>query len=357
MNQERPLALMSLPTARRPGHVAIRRGGMALRLNSRVLLLTLIAAGVLFGFMIWAMTLGSYPIAASDVARAITGTGADEQLYVVRELRLPRVLSAALIGGSLAVAGAIFQGLVRNPLVSPDIIGIDSGANLLVIFWFVNGLSLSLLPIAAFAGAIIAAGIIYLLTWQRGIAPNRLILVGIGVGSAVDAATTYFMVRYPLEEVRPAIVWSMGAIDGSNWADVNVLLAVLGIGLPLTLALTWPLRAMQLGDDAARVLGLPLERVRLALIGVGCALAAVSVALAGPIGFVALMVPHFARMVAGPLSGSMILFTAVLGGGFLVLADVVGQHFLPVSLPVGVVTAAVGAPYFLFLLYRTNVRL
>ena len=122
------------------------------------------------------------------------------------------------------------------------------------------------------------------------------------------------------------------------------------------MALTWPLRALQLGDDASRSLGIALERTRLALIFAGCALAGVAVAVAGPIAFVALMVPHAVRMLVGPLSGSVLLLTAVAGGFYLLLADVVAQHFLPVSLPVGVVTAAVGAPYFLFLLYRTGRR-
>ena len=126
---------------------------------------------------------------------------------------------------------------------------------------------------------------------------------------------------------------------------------------PAAVILTWPLRTMQLGDDVTRGLGLPLERTRLGLIVIACGLCAVATAMAGPIGFVALMVPHMARMIAGPLSGSVMLFSAVLGGCFLLLADIVAQHFLPVTLPTGVITAAVGAPYFLFLLYRFNTRM
>ena len=150
----------------------------------------------------------------------------------------------------------------------------------------------------------------------------------------------------------------MGSVYGSDWGDVRWLrLACSLLGSGAAIVLMWPLRALQLGDDVTRGLGMPLERTRLALIVVGCGLAAVAVAIAGPIGFVALMVPHVARMLAGPLSGSVLLFTAVLGALFLLFADVVAQHFLPVTLPVGVVTAAVGAPYFLFLLYRSNTRM
>lgn len=345
------------PSTSRTGHRVVRRGGIAVRVNLKVLLYTVVMLGLLGLLFIWAMTLGSFHIPFVDVAKAVAGYGNDDQLLVVRELRLPRVLTAALVGASLAVSGAIFQGLVRNPLVSPDIIGVNAGATVVAVFWIVSGLAYRLMPLAAFVGASVAAAAVYLLTWKKGIAPNRLILVGIGVGEFLFAFNQYLLVKYPLEQVRPAIVWSIGSIYGSNWFDVKVLTATLAVCLPLAVLLAWPLRAMQLGDDVVRGLGLQLERTRLGLIVIGCALAGAAVALAGPIAFVALMVPHFARMLAGPLSGSMILFTAVVGAFFVLMVDVIGQHFLPVSLPVGALTAAFGAPYFLFLLYRSNTRL
>lgn len=335
----------------------MRRGGIAVRVNARVLLYTLIALGLLSVLFIWAMTLGSFHIPFVDVAKAVFGYGTEDQLLVVRELRLPRVLMAALVGASLAVSGAIFQGLVRNPLVSPDIIGVNAGAVIVAVFWIVSGLAYRFMPLAAFLGAAVAAALVYLLTWKKGISPNRLILVGIGVGEFLAALTQYLLVKYPLEQVRPAIVWSIGSIYGSNWFDVKVLSFTVAVCLPLAVVFSWPLRAMQLGDDVVRGLGLSLERTRLGLIVVACALAGVAVALAGPISFVALMVPHFARMLVGPLSGSMILFTAVIGAFFVLSVDVIGQHFLPVALPVGALTAAFGAPYFLFLLYRSNTRM
>ncbi len=345
------------PSTSRTGHRVVRRGGIAVRVNLKVLLYTVVMLDLLGLLFIWAMTLGSFHIPFVDVARAVAGYGTDDQLLVVRELRLPRVLTAALVGASLAVSGAIFQGLVRNPLVSPDIIGVNAGATVVAVFWIVSGLAYRLMPLAAFVGASVAAAAVYLLTWKKGIAPNRLILVGIGVGEFLFAFNQYLLVKYPLEQVRPAIVWSIGSIYGSNWFDVKVLTATLAVCLPLAVLLAWPLRAMQLGDDVVRGLGLQLERTRLGLIVIGCALAGAAVALAGPIAFVALMVPHFARMLAGPLSGSMILFTAVVGAFFVLMVYVIGQHFLPVSLPVGALTAAFGAPYFLFLLYRSNTRL
>lgn len=342
---------------RRPGHVTIRKGGFAVRVNYRVLLYALIATVCLAIIATWAMSLGSFPISFTDVVRAIAGQGSADELLVVRDLRLPRVISAVLIGAALAMSGAIFQGLVRNPLVSPDIIGINTGATLFAMFWIVTHQTSTLLPVAAFVGAILTAAVIYLLTWKKGISPDRLILVGIGVAACLSAGSTYITVRFPIEEVRPAVVWTMGSIYASTWSDVRILGAALLVLAPCAIALTWPLRAIQLGDDVSRVLGMPLERTRLGLIVIGCGLSAIVVSIAGPIGFVALMVPHIARMLAGPLSGSVMLFTGVLGACFLLLSDVVAQHFLPVSLPVGVVTSAVGAPYFLFLLYRSSVRM
>lgn len=305
----------------------------------------------------WAMSLGSFPITFPDVVRAVAGDGASDQLFVVRTLRLPRVLTAMLLGMALAMSGAIFQGVVRNPLVSPDIIGINTGATAFAVFWIVTSGSATWLPVGAFAGAILTATANYLLARKVGISPNRLILVGIGVGACLSAGTTYTIVRFPIEQVRPAIVWTMRSIYGSNWNDVRLLLVSLAVLAPLAIALTWPLRGLQLGDDVSRGLGMPVEMTRLSLIVVGCALAAIVVSIAGPIGFVALMVPHIARMIAGPLSGTVMLFTGVLGACFLLASDVVAQHFLPATLPVGVVTSAVGAPYFLFLLWRSNVRM
>ncbi|HET9658709.1 MAG TPA: iron ABC transporter permease [Thermomicrobiales bacterium] len=352
------MAAMQLsPNQSRAGHRTVRRGGLAVRINAGVLIFTGIALTALVLLFVWAMTLGSYSIPFADVVKSVFGHGSDDQILVVRELRLPRVLSAAMIGASLAVSGAIFQGLVRNPLVSPDIIGVNAGAVLVAVFWIVSGLSYRLMPLAAFFGAAVAATAVYLLTWKKGISPNRMILVGIGVGEFLYAFNQYLLVKYPLEQVRPAIVWSIGSIYGSNWFDVKVLAATLLVCLPAAVVLAWPLRAMQLGDDVVRGLGLSLERTRLGLIVVACALAGVAVALAGPIGFVALMVPHFARMLVGPLSGSMILFTAVIGAIFVLGIDTIAQHFMPVALPVGALTAAFGAPYFLFLLYRTNTRM
>jgi iron complex transport system permease protein len=341
---------------RKPGHVTVRNRWFQVRVNYRVLAMCLIAAAILSVLIIWAMTLGSYHIAFFDVIRAVGNDGDEQQNFIVRTLRLPRVLSALLVGAVLAMSGAIFQGLVRNALVSPDIIGINTGASLMAVIWIAYGLAYNLLVLAAFLGAIVTAALIYIFSWKGGIVPSRLILVGIGVGAFLSAATTWVTLQFPIEQIRPAIVWTMGSVYGSTWGDVRLVgLSLLLLG-PAAVILMWYLRILQLGDDIGRGLGMHLELTRLALIVVGCGLAAVAVSIAGPIGFVALMVPHVARMLAGPISSSVMLFTGLLGAIFLLFADVISQHYLPVTLPVGVVTSAIGAPYFLYLLYKSNAR-
>lgn len=347
----------SLHPTGRPGHRTVRKAGVAVRINIRALKIAGIAAVVLAVLMVWAVTLGSFVIPFDEVILAVAGRGTEDTEMVVRTLRLPRVIVAVLIGGCLAISGTIFQGIARNPLVSPDIIGINSGATLFAMAGIIFGIGSTLVPVAAFAGAVMAAMSIYALSWKNGISMNRLILVGIGVGAVVSAGSTYLTVKFPIEIVRPAVVWSMGSFYATTWEDVVLLAITLTVLAPVSIILMESLRTLQYGDVMTRSLGIPLERTRLALMLVGCALAAISVALAGPIGFIALIVPHMVRMIVGPPTGSVLVFTTLLGGIMLLASDIVAQHMLPITLPVGVITGAVGAPYFLFLLYRANARM
>ncbi|MCC7366293.1 MAG: iron ABC transporter permease [Dehalococcoidia bacterium] len=350
--------MSAVPIVERRRPVAnVYLGPVAFRVDVRCLALIAGGLAVLAVLAAWTMTLGSFPIPLTEVVKSTVGAGKPEHEFIVRELRLPRVLCAVLVGALLATAGAVFQGVVRNPLVSPDIIGIDAGASLVAVWWIVTGRDTTFLPVVAFGGAAAAAMGIYLVTWRGGVAPGRLILVGIGVNALLGAATTFLMTRYPIERVSNAMLWTTGSVYATSWADVRVLAGTLGVLLPLTVSLMWPLRVLQFGDDTAKGMGMRVEVVRLGLLLSGCGLAAVAVSIAGPVGFVAFVVPHIARMLAGPMTGGVLVLTAVAGGILLLAADTVGQHFLPVALPVGVVTAALGAPYFLFLLYRVNARL
>lgn len=344
-------------TSARPRLLWARMGGISFRINLKVLALTGAALAVLGILAAWAITLGSLTLPLEAILEALAGRGSREADFVVLSLRLPRILAAVLVGLLLAMSGAVFQGLVRNPLASPDIIGINAGASLAAVFWIVTHRPAAFLPLAAFCGAFAAAAAVYALSWRGKIDNTRLILVGIGVNALLTAGVTIFIVRSGINDVSKAYQWMTGSVYASSWADVRMLALAAAVLAPLGSGLMWPLRALQMGDQTARSLGVPLERTRLMLAVTGCALSAAAVSTAGPVGFVALMVPHAARMLAGPMTGGVLLLSGLLGGALMLGADMIGQHALPVGLPVGVLTAALGAPYFLFLLYRSNVRL
>lgn len=342
------------PPGRFTGNKTLRGGWYSQRVNLRVIGLILGSLALLVFLMLWSVTLGAVELSLREVFEATLGRGEDLNLLVVQTLRWPRTAVAVGIGFALAISGGLFQGIARNPLVSPDIIGINAGATMLAVTWLVIFQTTRGLPLATFIGAITTAAVIYGLSWRGGVSPNRLILVGIGVSAMTSAVSAYMMVIFPIEQTRPAIVWTMGSVYASTWQDVRLVWLGVLVGLPLAALLMQPLRSMMLGDTVTRSLGVPLEQTRITIILIGCSLAAVAVAIAGPIGFIALMVPHMARMIAGPHSPGTLFFTGILGGIVVLISDVVAQHFLPVTLPVGVVTSAVGAPYFLFLLYRSN---
>lgn len=332
-------------------------GGIAFLVDIRVLALVGTALLLLLALAAWGLTLGNLRLPPAEILEVLRGAGAQDATFIILNLRLPRVLAAVLVGALMAMSGAIFQGLVRNPLVSPDIIGINAGAAFAAVFWIITSRSLELLPGVAFTGALLAAAGVYILSWRGRMATARLVLVGIGINALLTAGTTFLLKRAEIHHASRAVLWITGSVYGSDWGDVRVLAAALMVLAPLGTGLIWSLRVLQFGDLTAQSLGMPLERTRLTLILVGCALSAFAVSVAGPIGFVALMAPHAARMLAGPMSGGVFLFTGVLGALVVLGADLVGQHALPASLPAGVVTAALGAPYFLFLLYRTNMRM
>jgi len=339
---------------RAPRRRLVRVGGLSFRINLRVLTMLVLSTVLLLGLACWAMTLGSFHIPVADVVRTLLGDGTKDTDFIVKTLRLPRTLVAILAGISLGFAGGIFQGVVRNPLASPDIIGIDAGATLLAVIWILTGQDRTYLIPAAFLGATITAMAIYLLSWRGGISGDRLILMGIGVTAVLGAFTTFLMLRYPVEFVSQALLWTSGSLNGSSWDDVRSMSVGLGLLAVPAVGLMWALRVLQFGDDMAKSLGMRVELTRLALIVAGSGLAATSVAICGPIGFVALLVPHTARMLAGPMTGAVLLLAGIIGALLLLGSDIVAQHALPVGLPVGVVTSAVGAPYFLFLLYRAR---
>jgi iron complex transport system permease protein len=349
-------ALASSRPGRRPAiPLVVRLAGLSLKVSRRTLGAGAAVAIAVVAAALYQLTIGEYAIALGEMLDAALGRGREDFAFVLRGIRLPRVLVALGVGLALAMSGAIFQGMVRNPLVSPDIIGINAGASVVAVFLIVTGSRSAVIPAAAFVGAVVTAFVIYALTWRKGIAGNRLVLVGIGVNAILTSLVTLITVRYPVQQVSEAVLWLSGSLHGRQWTHAVPLAGSLLVLVPAALVLSRQLKALQLGDDAARGLGARAELVRSLLILVGAGLAATAVAAAGPVGFVALMTPHIARMIAGPLTGGVLVLSGLLGAVLVVVSDIIAvSAFAPITLPVGVVTAAVGAPYFLYLLVRSD---
>ncbi|WP_439343613.1 FecCD family ABC transporter permease [Vacuolonema iberomarrocanum] len=309
--------------------------------------------------MVWSVSQGEYPVPPQDVIRTILGVPTDnpDYVFVVNTLRLPRTLVAWEVGMALAIAGTLTQGITRNPLAAPGIIGVNAGAalaavSLIVVF---PAVPIAVLPLAAFSGALTVAALIYLLAWKDGSSPIRLILVGVGFSLIAGALTNLLVTFGNINDVSQALVWLAGSVYGRSWPQVVAFTPwLVAFGL-LSLFLSRELNALQLGDDLARSLGSRLEWQRGWLLLSSVALAGSAVATAGGISFVGLMAPHMARQIIGPSHESLVPVAALTGGALVVVADLIGRLlFSPIELPCGIITAIVGAPYFLYLLIRTR---
>jgi iron complex transport system permease protein len=302
--------------------------------------------------------LGSIRIPVPDVLKSLVGLGDSTHQLVVVHLRLPRILVAVLVGAALAVSGAILQALVRNPLASPDLIGTTNGAAAAAVAFiaFSNGTySIHWLPLVALIGGFFASSLTYITAWKRGLSPFRFALIGVSISTAMSALTVYFMISGPLYLASQALGWLSGTVYGSSWDHVVALLPWTICFLVITLMHARTLNAQELGDDVAQGVGVAVERKRMILIVVSVALAAAAVGIAGGIGFVGLMAPHMARKLVGASYGGLLPVSALLGGLFVLLADLAARTlFVPLDIPAGVFTAAVGAPFFMYLLYKSR---
>lgn len=274
--------------------------------------------------------------------------------FVVRELRLPTALTALTVGLAFGLSGPLFQRMLNNPLAAPDFVGVSSGASLFacaaILTFHLSGLWVSG---AALLGALISSALIYLLAFKDGITGFRFILIGVGVSAFMTALIGYLLARADLFDARAAMSWLVGSVGFAGATELRILIAVVVLALPLAVLLERPLRALELGDDQAAVLGLRVEHARRMLIGLAVVLVAFATAAAGPIGFVALMAGPIAARLLGPARGGIL--AAGFVGAILVLgADLVSTHLLPVPLPTGVVTGLIGAPYLLWLLVTVN---
>ncbi len=294
---------------------------------------------------------GSLRIGPIEVVRAIFSQ--ENKLYhnIIYNVRLPRNLLAAFVGINLAMSGATLQGVMNNPLASPNLIGVSSGAGFMAFVIMILFPDYSyLVPLGAFIGALATTLLIYLLAWKRGVSPIRLILSGVAVSAFLGAGINILMTFYP-ERVTGGLSFLIGGLSGRTWPDVNMILPYTIVAGILCLLLSNQVNILLLGDEVATGLGLSVEKYRLILIGLSSLLAASAVSVAGLLGFIGLIVPHIARLLVGSDYRFLYPATIGLGASVLVACDALARMlFDPIELPVGIIMAILGAPFFLYLL-------
>ncbi|NUU27984.1 iron ABC transporter permease [Curtobacterium albidum] len=347
-------------SAAAPVRRGVRVGPVGLAWRPRVLGYTVAALALAVVLVVLGVAVGSTWIAPGTVVRALVGVEDGPEGFIVTTLRLPRVLVGALVGLVLGVAGALTQTVTRNPLGTPDIIGVTSGASVGAVAAIVlGGGSYSVssvvtsggIPVAATIGALVAAAAVYGFGWRGGVQSYRLVLVGIGVSATLDAMTSYLLVRAKITVATAASQWLVGSLSSTSWSSVWPLLVVAAVAVPLALATSAALGIGQLGDEVATGVGLGVQRHRLLVVALAVVLTAAAVAAAGPVGFVAFVVPQVALRLAGT-NRPPLLLAGALGAVLVLGADLLARSAFPWQVPVGIVTTVVGAPYLIWLLVR-----
>jgi iron complex transport system permease protein len=335
----------------RPQLLVRREPVVALRASWRsIIVLSMLGAGALV-LAVLALGIGEYPVPPAQVIAILTGQDHSFASVLVLQWRMPRILLALLIGAALGVSGAIFQALTRNPLGSPDVIGFDFGAYagaLTAIALLAGGYYTT--SVSAVIGGLATAVVVYLLSYENGLAGFRLIIVGIAVSAVLSSLCQWIIVKIKLHQAITASVWQQGSLSGLEWAQVYPVVGSLVIAAALLAVVGPKLPILQMGDDAAGALGIRPERIRLAYFGIGVLLIAIAAAAAGPISFVALAAPQLARrLTASP--GVGLISAAAMGGFLLLSSDLIALRiFAPTELPVGAVTVILGGLYLVYLL-------
>ncbi|WP_438491205.1 FecCD family ABC transporter permease [Paenibacillus sp. IHBB 3054] len=323
--------------------------------------LAVIAALIVLVFIISVNT-GYIRLTPMELLNTLLGKGTDKQELILFDFRLPRIVISVLIGAGLAVSGAVMQGVFRNDLADPGILGINAGAGLMVMLMVsfypsTTAAPVYLLPLVAFVGAGLTAALIYMLAYKRyqGISPIRLLLTGVAVAAGISAAMIVLTLRLDPDKYQFVATWLAGSIWGTSWKFVLSLLPWIVILLPYVIYKARVMNVLNLGEQTATGLGAAVTREQFKLLAAAVGLAASSVAVSGGIGFVGLVGPHLARRLVGPKHQLMLPASALLGSLLVITADTIGRWILqPSEIPTGIVVAVIGAPYFLYLLARTK---
>lgn len=331
------------------------------RLRRNITVMLIFIALIIVTFLISVNT-GHIRLGPLEVMKTFLGNGTDKQNLILFDFRLPRIVISILVGAALAVSGAVLQGLSRNALADPGILGINAGAGLMVMLYVAffpvqTTSSVMLLPILAWFGAAVTAVIIYALSYKRGegLSPTRLLLTGIAVAAGISAITIVLTLKLSPDQYQFVATWMAGSIWGSNWSFVLALLPFLIVLLPFVMYKASVLNILHLGDQLAIGFGVAVERERRLLLFASVGLAGSAVSVSGGIGFVGLIAPHLVRSLVGPKHQFLLPITALVGAFLVLAADTIGRAIIqPSEIPAGIVVAVIGAPYFLYLLARSK---
>lgn len=329
-------------------------GAIRVRVQRRSVVCCVVVLVLTGGLMAWQLTTGDFPLTLDRVWATLRGQGTPGEEFIVYTLRMPRLLTAVLAGAAFGASGAVYQSVTRNPLGSPDIIGFTYGAALgAVVALVVFDASDLMVTGSALAGGLGVAVLVYVLAFRGGgVQGYRLVLVGIGVSAVLASFISYLILKADIVSAQEAFIWLTGSLNGRTWDEVRIGVVGLLVLGPALVALGPGLRMAEMGDDAARGLGVAVDRNRVAALAFGAALCAVAVLCAGPVTFLALAAPQIARRLSGSPT-VRVLPSMVVGAFLLLLSDTVAQRLVPTAdLPVGITTLALGGAYLAWLIAR-----
>lgn len=327
----------------------------------RVSLVVGLSTLVLVGLVIGSLFIGQADLAPSSVFKALWSSDDALARTILIDFRLPRIVLAVLVGSQLAVSGAILQGVTRNALASPDIIGVTAGASLVAVVMIlaIPDVPLTAVPFAALLGGAGTGALVYALAWKKGVSPERLALTGIAVTAVFQAGVTAIVTLFvENNDVQLALQWLSGSMYGKQWDPVLLVLPWTVVGLTAAFFMSHKVDVLLLGEEAATGLGMRIQLARIVLVGTAVALAASAVSAVGTIAFVGLIVPHAVRILVGSKHRLVVPLSAVLGAALVLVADNVGRAaFETREFPAGLLTAVLGAPYFIYLIMRRKTRI
>lgn len=322
---------------------------------------------LLLAAMALSIMTGSYSISPSDLLTTLLNKGSRAHTFAIFQIRLPRIVLAILVGSALGVSGTILQGITKNPLAEPGMIGINAGSALFVVLWISHGAnayssSLSdgkvlLMPLLAIAGAFCTTAFLYGYSWRNGIRPIRFLLTGVGVNAGITAVISFYQLQMSRGDYNQVLMWTNGSLWGSSWRYILVSAPLILLLLVLVWTHSRTLDILSLGDEGAAALGVSTQRTRIWFLAAAAALAALATAVAGSIAFLGLLGPQIALRIAGVRHRLLLPLAALISSMLLIIADMLARNlFSPLEIPVGILVSMIGIPYFIYLMMKLDRR-